>query len=154
MKLDWSKIFFNHKFYVVPGKEEYVKIVRGLLPKNYVPKTFDYVKVETRVTKKGVKVETYVIPIARKETRDNIPQPGLLFIKILYDRKGEPKEIYYNIVKFTWASIIKLRFLLEKLEKIATTPELWNMFKEETVKSVAEKLKKKGKSAKITSFFR
>ena len=99
-------------------------------------------------------METYVIPIARKETRDNIPQPGLLFIKILYDRKGEPKEIYYNIVKFTWASIIKLRFLLEKLEKIATTPELWNMFKEETVKSVAEKLKKKGKSAKITSFFR
>jgi len=80
----------NHRFYVIPKppKNDIEELVRDMY----------YLKLETRKTKKGYIVETYAVPILRKDTEDNAFMPGILFLKIIHRPDGT-KTVKYNIVK-------------------------------------------------------
>ena len=141
MEEDWRDVSdpgLNHKFYVLPPKRFFAKLVRG--EDVVLPDDFDFLLLEKRRAKRGYVVETYAVPIARKETSENDPQPGLLLVKLVYSPEGVLISKYYSIVKFKWADILKLKFLLDKLMFLADNKHLWGKLRESTVTQIANRL--------------
>jgi len=115
LKEDWRELARkedNHRFYPIPRpmRNNIEELVKDMY----------YLKLETRKTKKGQIVETYVVPIIRDRGREttNYDMPALLFLKIVKEKR-EIKHIYYNIVKIPLPVLYDFMVMLSRLKEFA-----------------------------------